>query len=148
MTAHDDYAARYALYRKAAGEATTFNKTAVFDALSGAAITTLTVTFDGEGDSGQIQDIAACQEAEARDLPNIQLKILEASWNTGKHDGHETTLSDAIERLCFDLLSQEHEGWENNDGAFGEFTFDVPGRTIELEFNARFSDFLTSSHTF
>jgi hypothetical protein len=148
MTTHDDYAARYALYRKAAGEATTFNKTALFDALSEAGITILTVTFDGEGDSGQIQDIAACHDAEAREVPDIQLEILEASWSTGKLDGHKTTLRDAIERLCFDLLSQEHEGWENNDGAFGELTFDVQGRKIELEFNARFSDFLTSSHTF
>jgi len=148
MTTHDDYAERYELYRKAAGEAATFNKTAVFDAMSDAGITTLTVTFDSEGDSGQIQNITACHDAEARELPDIQLEILQASWSTGKHDGHDTTLRDAIERLCFDLLSQEHDGWENNDGAFGEFTFDAATRTIELEFNARFSDFLTSSHTF
>jgi hypothetical protein len=148
MTTHDDYAERYELYRKATAEAAIFNKAAVFDALSDAGITTLTVTFDGEGDSGQIQDIAACHDAEARALPDAQLKIQEASCRTGKLDGHETTLRDAIERLCFDLLSQEHDGWENNDGAFGEFTFDAGTRTIELEFNARFSDFLTSSHTF
>ena len=38
------------------------------------------------------------------------------------------------------ILEQEQGGWENNDGAFGEFTFDVAERTIELEFNGRFTD--------
>jgi hypothetical protein len=57
-------------------------------------------------------------------------------------------MAEAIEQLCYDFLEQEHGGWENNDGAFGEFTFNVAERTVELEFNGRFSDFTTSSHTF
>ena len=38
------------------------------------------------------------------------------------------------------ILEQTHGGWENNDGAYGEFTFDVAERTIKLDFNERISD--------
>jgi hypothetical protein len=46
------------------------------------------------------------------------------------------------------MPGQEHGGWENNDDAYGTFTFDVPERTIEPEFNGRFTDIATSHHTF
>ena len=39
-------------------------------------------------------------------------------------------------------------GWENNDGAFGTFVFDVPARTLTFEHNERFTDVNTSSHQF
>src|SRR3546814_9296187 len=41
--------------------------------------------------------------------------------------------SEAIEDLAYDLLRQTHCGWENNDGAYGEFTFDVTAGTITLD---------------
>ena len=44
---------------------------------------------------------------------------------------------DAIEKLAYDFLEEEHDGWENEDGAYGEFTFDVGERTIRLEYNER-----------
>ena len=59
------------------------------------------------------------------------------------------TLREAVEVLCYDYLEQEYgRGWEDNDGAFGEFTFDVPERRIALDFNARFTDHTHHSHTF
>jgi hypothetical protein len=57
-------------------------------------------------------------------------------------------LREAIEELCYDYLSDKHDGWENNDGGFGTFVFDVATRAIELEFNARFIEFTTSTHEF
>ena len=30
-----------------------------------------------------------------------------------------------------------HDGWENSDGAYGDFTFDVAERTITLDYNER-----------
>jgi hypothetical protein len=49
-------------------------------------------------------------------------------------------LREAIEELCYSYLEQDYGGWENNDGAFGEFIFDVATRKIGLEFNSRFTD--------
>lgn len=48
-------------------------------------------------------------------------------------------LREIIEDVCYAALSETHGGWENNDGAYGDFTFDVPHRTITLEFNERYT---------
>jgi hypothetical protein len=140
-----DLAASYQNHQKAVAEANVINKGVVFDALEAAGITTVNVTFDGEGDSGQIDNIMADDSAE---LPHIPIELQKVAWSAGKLDSIQTTLRDAIETLCYDFLSQEQGGWENNDGAYGEFTFDVVKRTVELDFNARFTDSAHSSHSF
>ena len=58
------------------------------------------------------------------------------------------SLHDAIETLCYDYLSQTHGAWENNDGAYGMFRFDVSNRSIHLDFNERFTDTNEHSHDF
>jgi hypothetical protein len=57
-------------------------------------------------------------------------------------------LASAIEILCYDHLEETHCGWENNDGAYGEFLLDVAERTVELEFHERYTATLTENHTF
>lgn len=148
MANYDDFCARYELHRKAQERANKHNKTIVFDALAAAGITAVTVNFNGEGDSGQIEDMTAHAGPEASALPDAEVEILKASWNSGETAPRHVPLTEAIEELCYDLLSQEHEGWENNDGAFGDFTFDVARRQVRLVFNARFTDFATIGHTF
>lgn len=144
----ENFAALYENHRKALAQANQVNKAALFDALSTAGVTSVTVSFDGEGDSGQIEDIRADANGKPYVLPEKQIDIRRVGWGTDKSDTQQTTLRDAIEQLCYDYLSQEHEGWEINDGAFGEFTFQVAERTIELEFNGRYSDSVLFSHTF
>ena len=106
----------YQAHAKALAEANTLNKTALFAALAAASITKVTVTFDGEGDSGQIQEVIAQTGDATIQIPNTQVEVQRASWSTGKLDSAKMTLRDAIEELCYDYLSQEHGGWENNDG--------------------------------
>lgn len=53
-----------------------------------------------------------------------------------------------IERLVYDLLTDTHCGWENNDGAYGDFTFDVAERTITLDHNERYTASEYSQHVF
>jgi len=55
---------------------------------------------------------------------------------------------EAIEQLAHDFLEETHAGWENNDGAYGEFTFEVASRAITLEYNARFTDAEHFEHSF
>jgi hypothetical protein len=145
MTDTADIAAAYQNHQKAVAQANVVNKRVVFDALVAAGIATVNVEFDGEGDSGQIQGIAADGSAE---VPHIPVELQQAAWGTGKVDSTQTTLRDAIERLCYDYLEQQQGGWENNDGAFGEFIFSVAERKIELEFNARFSDSTLFNYSF
>jgi hypothetical protein len=63
---------------------------------------------------------------------------------------YEVTLQlrEAVEQLCYDCLRDKHEGWEINDGSFGEFDFNVEKQTIALVFNARFTDTHTTTYEF
>ena len=137
--------ALYQKQQKALAEANGLNKNAVFDALAAAGIATVNVTFDGEGDEGQIDNIMA---DGSPNIPQVQIELQQTAGGTGKLDSTQSTLRHAIETLCYDYLSQEQGGWENNDGAYGEFIFNVTQRSIELEFNARFSDSTLFNHTF
>ena len=57
-------------------------------------------------------------------------------------------LRDALEELAFHYLETTHDGWENGDGANGEFTFDTTTRSITLAYNERFTDSIYSEHEF
>jgi hypothetical protein len=138
----------YDRYRKAITEANVANKALLFEALAAAGITSVTVAFDGEGDSGQIQDITALSGDNPTALPDLEIEIRRVSWGSDTHELTRGPVARAIEDMCYDYLSDEHGGWENSGGAYGEFTFSVARRTVELEFHARYTDTFTSTHTF
>jgi len=148
MTDFDTLMNSYERHSKALAKANEHNKAVVFDALAASCVTAVTVEFDGEGDSGQIEAVTACAGEIHVILPATRVTLHEASWQKETLTTAEKALSEAIEELCYAYLEQKHGGWEINDGAFGEFTLDVASRTVELEFNGRFSDFHTSTHTF
>lgn len=113
------------------------NKRALFAVLAPAGITRVTVTFDGGGDSGQIEAVDAFCGEETAALPDGEVTLSRRSYRSD--DVEQVTLSvpEAIEDLCYALLGQEHGGWENNEGGYGEFVFDVIADTIELDMNIR-----------
>jgi hypothetical protein len=143
-----DFRQQYELYLKTVANANELNKTVVFDALAAAGLTRVTVEFDGEGDSGQINGMTAHAGEAPAELPSTALTLHQASHKGGDPRTTEATLRDAIETLCYDYLSQTHGGWGNEDGAYGTFEFDVPNRTIHLDFNERFTDTTNSTHDF
>ena len=124
------------------------NKTALFDALAAAGITTVNVEFDGSGDSGQIENMEVMAGDQIAKLPTTQIEIASVSW--GSSDIHRQSMpaGEAVEALVYDLLTETHAGWENNDGAYGNFTFDVGERTITLDYNERYTESDHSSHVF
>jgi hypothetical protein len=134
-------------HRKTLSETTKANKAVIFEALSAAEIDLVNVTFDGEGDSGQIENIIARKGEVQIPISDQTVTVQSASWDGKEVTVREQSIGEAIEQLCYDFLEQEHGGWENNDGAFGEFTLDVEGKTVELEFNGRYTDVHTSTHT-
>jgi hypothetical protein len=129
-------------------KANVLNKAIVFDALAAAGITDILVEFDGGGDSGQIEGVLARAGDKPIDLPTTTLSLHTAGWGEPELAVTELPLAEAIENLCYGYLEQKHEGWENNDGAYGEFTFNVAERRIELDFNGRFTDTWHDAHTF
>jgi hypothetical protein len=124
------------------------NKARVFEALAAAGITHLTATFDGCGDSGQIDDVTAYKGDAQAELPATPITLEYVMCYSEKVTSEASPLTEAVENLCYGYLAQRHNGWENNDGAFGTFEFDVAQRTVELEFNGRYSDYSTSTGSF
>ena len=143
-----DFATAYARHRELQAKANALNKPIVFDALQAAGITRVTVEFDGEGDSGQIDDILAYAGDNRIDFPSTNVKLHSTEWGQQELGTRESSLRDAVEDLCYGYLEQTHGGWQDNDGAFGQFTFDVADCRIELDFNGRYTDSWTDAHTF
>lgn len=143
-----DFAAAYQRHTETLSRANELNKDAVFNALAAAGITTVTVNFNGESDSGQIEDVAAYTKEGTAEIPQTPITLHSASWGTAELTRAERPLSEAVEDLCYDYLSQEHGGWENNDGGYGDFTFHVEDRRIELDFHARYTDSVHHGHVF
>jgi hypothetical protein len=124
------------------------NKTVLFDALAAANITAVVVTFDGYGDSGQIENIEAKAGEEIVPLPATTIEIARPVWGRNDIDQQNLSIHDAIEALVYSFLGQTHDGWENSDGAYGDFTFDVADRTITLDYNERRMESDYSQHVF
>jgi hypothetical protein len=124
------------------------NKAALFDALAAAGITSVLVHFDGSGDSGQIENIDATAGDQPAEIPNGNIEIAQVRWGDANIERTSSSVRDAIESLAYDFLEQTHGGWENNEGAYGEFTFDVAQRTITLDYNERVETCEYSQHMF
>ena len=70
------------------------------------------------------------------------------TWDNPAVEMRQLSLTDVVEQLAYDLLADTHGGWENYDGAYGEFCFDASARCIHLEFNERFTSSELFTHEF
>lgn len=138
----------YERHRKARAKVRQRNKDAVFRTLAAAKITEVHVEFDGEGDDGQIHNVVAYRGNEPTELPPTTLANREVSRGRRKVTVTQYSTQEAIEALCYDCLADDHDGWENNAGAYGEFRLDVAARTVKLEINERYVDTHTTTRTF
>ena len=127
----------------------TMNKEVLFDGLRHVGIAHVLVNFDGSGDSGQIESIEARNDADQSvTLPAAQITFAGIDWQSGAPTERRLTVEAAVEELVYDLLSDTHSGWQDNDGAYGEFCIDARARTIHLEVNERFTSSELYTHDF
>ena len=125
------------------------NKAVLFEALAQVGITTVLVEFDGYGDSGQIEDISAHAGPDiAVNLPEHSIEIARIEYGSLEIVRETYTVKEAIERLAYDFLEETHGGWENNEGAYGDFLFDVAEHTITLNYNERIETSEYTQHVF
>ena len=124
------------------------NKTALFDALTRARIDTVEVTFNGYADEGQIDGAVADGEGGDPDLQSINVEIARVEWGSQIVTRKTLSVKDAIEKLAYDLLQQTYSGWQDNEGAYGDFLLDVGERTITLNFNERIETSELTQHVF
>ncbi|HLG86005.1 MAG TPA: hypothetical protein VKZ79_02295 [Alphaproteobacteria bacterium] len=124
------------------------NKAVLFDALAAAGVTLVVVSFDGYGDSGQIESVEVKAGDTVVTMPKVTIDIADAMWDQVEPNRSNISIADVVERLAYDFLTDTHCGWENNDGAYGDFTFDVAERTITLDYNERYTASDYSQHVF
>lgn len=140
-----DYATLCKAHRTVSESLHTPNKVALMAVLSAAGITHVTVSFDGYGDSGQIEHIDVRAGATAAELPHVDVVLSRIDFGDEAPNISTLLLGEAIETLVYDFLTETHDGWQDNDGAFGDFVFDVAAGTITLDFNERY--IATENHT-
>ena len=133
----DNFMARYRAFEQRAEALHPANKTALFAALAAADITSVAIIFDGCGDSGQIDSVTAKAGAHDASLPDTPVELASTEFHSDEVTRKTMSLADAIEAFCYDVLESKHGGWENNEGAFGEFVFDVSAQTVAFDFNYR-----------
>lgn len=147
--AMDDIMARWARRDALEAQLLPANKANILSALAAAGIAAVVIRFDGCGDSGQIE------EMEARDgqgvsliIPSTLVEILDLPWDGEIAKAQIMPLDQALEAYAYRLLGSSHPGWENNDGAFGEFSFDVVAGTIRLDHHERYTAIEDYSHEY
>ncbi len=120
----------------------------MFGVLAAARVTSVVVSFDGYGDSGQIESVETKAGDDPVPLPSGDVELSAAVWGTLEAERRRMTIAEAIEKLAYDFLEETHSGWETDDDAYGDFTFDVEQRTISLQYNERHVAFEHHSHEF
>jgi Family of unknown function (DUF6878) len=87
--------------------------------------------YDGEGDSGQIESITATTV----DGKDASLDVL-----FGSQDPQSPTLRDVLDDFAWACLEAYHDGFEINDGGYGDITIDVASGKVLIDHNDRFTD--------
>lgn len=103
------YLARHAEHLRRLDECRPANIAALFDALAAAGITAVVVTFDGYGDSGQVEAIDARDAEGEVALPEGMIDIGSPGENHAPQH-ISTPVREAIEELAYDLLRDTHAG--------------------------------------
>jgi hypothetical protein len=142
--------------RENAAKRIQLNKHILFDVLDAHGVDSVEVTFDGSGDSGSITDISFFDDSvDVSPTPDeIMAKIVEgakvlvstgfsSSGFTENFSETPITVRELIESITYDGLKAKHEGWENNDGAYGEFNFDCDSRNVTMEYYERSTEYDT-----
>lgn len=133
--APDDWMARYHADQARRRDALTHHKATLLRALQKASIQNVTITYDGEGDSGQTESIEATDlRGESASLTDID--ILTAV--DGTTDSAAKPLREHLDDFLWEVLNAYHDGFENNDGGYGTLTINVAPQTVTLEHADRF----------
>jgi hypothetical protein len=133
----------------------------LFDTLAQTKVSSIEVSFEGCGDSGQIESVDYTDsKGKGIDEAYLNKTIVKGSEKTSYHqwdekkkmlvktEPREGNVREIVEEICYDKLGASHGGWEINEGSYGTFHFDVAGRKVTLEYNERIEEVRTSEESF
>ena len=144
-----EYDRQWSRYRERRSAVFPVTKAAIFDALQAAGLSRVIIEFEGSGDSGQMEQATAFRgEEEVIAFPTTSVEITRVEFDEGKDTRGAVSIRDAIETVAYDLLGQVHGGWEDNDGGYGTFIFDVAERSVTLDFFERYIETNNYVHAF
>jgi len=98
--------------------------------LQAAGIDSVQILYDGCGDSGCIESIT----------------YTDGQGSTVDVAGKLAMSEEQLMDLFYDLTQARHPGWENNDGAYGEFDWNLKDDALKHTHNDRFTDYDTTEH--
>jgi hypothetical protein len=139
MSTHQDWFARLKAEEQERRERLPAAKKALLAALKRSRARRVTIDYDGEGDSGQIGEVAA-ESATGRPVDLVRKITLNLRGEPYQY----ATLQEALEDFAWVVLAVYHSGFENNEGGFGTLSFDVRKGTVTLEHNDRIIEVSTS----
>ena len=124
----------------------------IFEQLRAAEASSITISFNGSGDSGSIESVDIYNADNQRmqiDLtviyPEEKSSWVDDKWITETEE-KEMPIADALEAYCYDELQKTEIDWYNNDGGFGQMTINLDDKVkIELEVNTRYTEYNTDS---
>jgi hypothetical protein len=138
-----------------------YHSNLLFDTLAQTKVSFIEVSFEGCGDSGQIEAVDYT-DSKGKGIDELYLDkvIVKGSAKTSYHkwdekkkemvltEAREGNVREIIEEVCYDKLGASHGGWEINEGSYGTFYFDVSTRKVRLEYNERIEEVRTSEESF
>lgn len=125
-------------------------KDILFDLLKKEKVKTFSVSFDGAGDSGQLEQIELNDKILKKKVEGVKIPAGTQWGPDGKTQLWEDakTIENVIESVCYEVLEQVCGGWEIDEGSYGGFLFDVKERKVTLDFNERITEVRSREYDF
>lgn len=145
MNEVSDWMAKYQAERANAYQIALQNRREIHATLHSLGAKTVTCTYSGYGDSGQIDDTNIDGIDIGKEMPEVMLTCLDEK---GDRVVHPQGLMNALTDMFYTFLEHHHPGYENNDGGQGEFIWDVKENTISLDHGDNYVQTEHTSHEF
>ncbi len=143
------YEVKWAAFRRLEEEILPTNKQAIFDVLVAAGIQLVTVDFDGYGDEGHLEEPVGFDAANKEmPLPSASITVQQVEFESSMIVEASTSVGEFINNLASDLLQKTHGGWQDGEGAYGTFSFNLVARTITLQYHERYVETEYHEHEF
>jgi uncharacterized protein DUF6878 len=123
-----DWATRFADESKQRAAEMEKRKRPLIEALRRLGFASVVAVYDGEGDSGQIDSIAAY----ATDSSELTIR-----GDIVVGDAPPEALHEVLDEFFWDCLTTYHDGFENNDGGYGEITIEMATGKVTIDHNDR-----------
>ena len=108
-------------------------------------IARIEVSYDGEGDEGQIQEIVGYRHRLiGEEVDEDETALIVDLTVLGFVEGSSAALADDVDAFAWSVLDIEHSGFEINDGGSGTLVIDVETGTAKLTRNDNYMALETS----